>query len=57
LNRFGVFILRLLLGAGFGIILMRIFFPNAHAGFGIGLAAALVALAYVFEYFKNRNAG
>jgi ABC-type Mn2+/Zn2+ transport system permease subunit len=43
------------MGAVFGIILSRFFYPNAPLVFIIGLCAALVGLAYVTEYLRQRS--
>ncbi len=50
-----VFIMRAILGAGFGVVLSRFFYPKAPVILVIGLCAALVALAYLTEYLRNRS--
>ena len=50
-----VFIIRTILGVGFAVAIWRFFYPQAAAGFVIGLCAALVALAYLTEYLRNRS--
>ena len=55
MNGFYVFILRAFLGAGFAVILWRIFFPNTKIIYVAALAILLVGLAYVSEYFRHRK--
>ncbi len=50
-----IFIIRAVLGVVFGIILARLFYPQASVIFIGGLCAMLVALAYLSEYFRNRK--
>ena len=50
-----VFIIRAIMGVGFGVVLSRLFYPKAPIIFVVGLCAALVALAYVTEYLRNRS--
>jgi hypothetical protein len=50
-----VFIIRAILGTGFAVVLWRLFYPEASVAFLIGLCAALVALAYLTEYLRNRS--
>jgi hypothetical protein len=50
-----VFVIRAILGVGFGVVLWRLFYPKAPVGFVIGLCATLVALAYLTEYLRNRS--
>ena len=50
-----VFVIRAILGVGFGVVLWRLFYPKAPVVFVIGLCATLVALAYLTEYLRNRN--
>jgi len=49
------FIIRAILGVGFGVVLARIFYPEASVILVAGLCAALVALAYLTEYLRNRS--
>ena len=50
-----VFIIRAVMGAVFGVILSRFFYPNAPLVFIVGLCAALIALAYLTEYLRRRS--
>ncbi len=43
------------MGVLFGIFLSKVFYPNAPLIFIIGLCAALVVLAYVTEYLRQRS--
>jgi len=55
MNRFHVFVIRAILGAVFAVILSRFFYPSINIAFVIGLGIVLVGLAYVSEYFHQRN--
>jgi ABC-type Mn2+/Zn2+ transport system permease subunit len=54
-NKNQIFIIRAILGVVFGVILTRFFFPEASVIFIVGLCTALVALAYLTEYLRNRS--
>lgn len=43
------------MGVLFGIFLSKFFYPNAPLIFIIGLCSALVVLAYVTEYLRQRS--
>jgi len=43
------------MGVLFGILLWKLFYPNAPLVFIVGLCAALVVLAYVTEYLRRRS--
>lgn len=53
--RMQVFIIRAIMGAAFGVFLARVFYPSAPIIFVVGLCAALVGLAYVTEYLRQRK--
>ena len=55
MNRSNVFIIRLIMGVLFGILLSKFFYPNAPLVFIVGLCAALIVLAYVTEYLRRRS--
>lgn len=55
MTQFHVFIIRAILGAGFAVILARMFYPDAGLVYVIGLAVILVGLAYFAEYLRNRK--
>lgn len=55
MNRLFVFVLRVILGAIFGVILVRLFYPQAGVAWVIGAAVALVGLAYITEYFRMKG--
>ena len=55
MTRFHVFIIRAILGAGFAVILARMFYPDANLVYAAGLAVILVGLAYFAEYLRNRK--
>ena len=50
-----IFIIRAILGVGFGVVLARIFYPEASVIFVAGLCTALVALAYLTEFLRKRS--
>jgi hypothetical protein len=52
-----LFLMRLILAAVFAFILCRIFFPGASPIRVSALAAALLGLAYIFEYTKRKDRG
>ncbi|MFO7963306.1 MAG: hypothetical protein R6U50_05235 [Desulfobacterales bacterium] len=52
---FQKFILRAILGAVFAVILIRIFYPQAHVMYTAGLTVILVGLAYLAESFRKRR--
>lgn len=54
-NRRAVFIIRAVMGILFGLFLAKVFYPKAPLVFVIGLCAALVVLAYVTEYLRQRS--
>ena len=55
MNRFYIFIIRAILGAGFAVILGRMFYPEANSIYVAGLGVILVGLAYFAEYLRNRK--
>lgn len=55
MTQFHVFVIRAILGAGFSVILARMFYPDAGLVYVIGLAVILVGLAYFAEYLRNRK--
>ena len=54
-SNFNIFIIRLVLGFVFAVILNRIFSGRSDFGYIIGLTVIIVGLAYVSEYFRNRR--
>jgi hypothetical protein len=52
-----VFLMRAVLAAVFAFVIGRIFFPGASPLRVAALAAALLALAYLFEYTKRKDRG
>jgi hypothetical protein len=55
LTQFHIFIIRAILGAGFAVILSRMFFPEFNIIYVAGLGIILVGLAYFAEYLRNRK--
>ena len=56
-TRFQIFFIRAVLGAAFGVLIARFFFPHASILAAAALGALLVGLAYVSEYFRKRKKG
>jgi hypothetical protein len=54
-TQFYIFIIRAILGAGFAVLLSRMFYPEANAAYVAGLGIILVGLAYFAEYLRNRK--
>jgi uncharacterized membrane protein YoaK (UPF0700 family) len=50
-----IFIIRAILGAVFGVVLTRFFYPEASVIFVGVLCAGLIALAYLTEYLRIRS--
>ena len=50
-----IFIIRAVMGVVLGVILSRFFYPNAPLVFIVILCAALIALAYLTEYLRQRS--
>ena len=55
MTQFHIFIIRAILGAGFAVILSRMFFPEFKIIYVAGLGIILVGLAYFAEYLRNRK--
>ena len=55
MNRFIILFLRLVLGAGFAVLLTRIFHPEKGLVFIAGTAFVLVSLSYVFAAMRSRG--
>ncbi len=55
MNAFYIFIIRAILGAGFAVILTRMFYPDTNILYVAGLGVILVGLAYFAEYLRNRK--
>ncbi|MEE4363690.1 MAG: hypothetical protein V2J08_07140 [Desulfotignum sp.] len=53
MNALLIFVVRLILGLAFGILLIRVFKPEWGMGNGILTGLVLVALAYGIQYFKK----
>ena len=55
MTQFHVFVIRAILGAGFAVLLSRMFYPGANLLYVAGLGIILVGLAYFAEYLRNRK--
>ncbi|HAO22082.1 MAG: hypothetical protein BWK80_46755 [Desulfobacteraceae bacterium IS3] len=54
---FNIFVMRAVLGAGFAVVLMRMFYRDAHPVYTAVLAGFMIGVAYIFEYWRNRKSG
>ncbi len=50
-----IFIIRAIMGAVFGVILSKFFYPNAPLLFIVLLCMILVGLAYLTQYLRQRK--
>jgi multisubunit Na+/H+ antiporter MnhB subunit len=57
MNTLLIFVIRLILGLVFGILLIRVFRPEWGLFHGVITGLVLVALAYAMRYFKTSKAG
>ncbi len=55
MNRFHVFVLRLILGMAFAVIISRFFYPGAEILYVAGLGAFMVMMAYFMEYIRKKK--
>ena len=55
MTRFYIFIIRIVLGAGFAVLISRFFYPDANPVYIAGMGIFLVGAAYVAEYFRNKK--
>lgn len=52
---FNVFIIRIILGVVFAVVLTRLFYPGTNLVYVIGLAVFLIGMAYFFEYLRKNK--
>jgi uncharacterized protein YneF (UPF0154 family) len=55
MSGFPIFMVRLILGMAFGILLTRIFRPEWTLFHGVALGGGLVAGAYLMQRLRQRN--
>jgi multisubunit Na+/H+ antiporter MnhB subunit len=55
MNALLVFVVRLLLGFAFGVVIMRVFRPEWGFSGGVAIGFSLVAVVYAIKYFKIRK--
>jgi len=55
MTRFYIFIIRVVLGAAFAVLLSRFFYPGANPVYIAGMGFFLVGAAYIAEYFRNKK--
>jgi len=51
-----ILVIRAVLGVFFGVVLWRLFYPEAGWPFIVGLCLVLVGLSYLSEYLRRRRA-
>jgi hypothetical protein len=52
---FQIFIIRAIVGAGFAVLVVRMFYGKVQIIYVAGLAVFMVGMAYVLEYFRNKR--
>jgi len=57
MNPFSIFFLRLILSVFLALVIGRFFFQGGFIVKSLGLAAVMLALAYLFEHTKKRDKG
>ena len=55
MNQFQIFLIRVIIGAGFAVLVTRMFYGQVHIGYVAGLAIILVGLAYFSEFLRKRK--
>ncbi len=55
MNTLIIFMVRLIIGLAFGILLIRLFRPEWGIYHGVGTGILLVALAYGLSFFRKRK--
>lgn len=55
LNKLAIFIIRVIFGGVFALILTRMFRPSAEPIYIVGLGVILVGVAYGLEYYRKRK--
>lgn len=55
MNSLLIFIVRLILGLVFGILIIRLFRPEWGLFHGVGAGLILVALAYAMVFFRKKK--
>ncbi len=55
MNALLIFVVRLILGLVFGILLTRLFRPEWGIYHGVGTGLILVALAYAMAFFRTKK--
>ncbi|MCF8067198.1 MAG: hypothetical protein K9L30_01300 [Desulfobacterales bacterium] len=57
MNKFYILIMRVILGAVFGVVLTRMFYPDVAIYYSAGLGIFLVLMAYLMEAWRNSKKG
>ena len=50
-----IFIIRVVIGAVFAVVLTRMFYGKVEIIYVAGLAVFLVGMAYIMEYFRKKR--
>ncbi|MBC2695743.1 MAG: hypothetical protein HF982_10810 [Desulfobacteraceae bacterium] len=55
MTKFYIFLIRIVLGAGFAVLLSRFFYPGANPVYVACMGFFLVGASYIAEYFRNKK--
>lgn len=55
MNELLIFLVRVILGIFFGVILIRVFRPDWGIYHGIATGLALVSLSYILKYYREKK--
>lgn len=55
MNKFNIFVIKIILGAVFAVILMRIFYPMVHFFYVAVLGVFMVGMSYFFGYLRSKK--
>jgi uncharacterized membrane protein HdeD (DUF308 family) len=57
MTQFNIFIIRVIFGAVFAVVLTRMFYGKVADVYVAGLAVFLVGMAYIIEYIRKKRKG
>jgi len=55
MTKFYIFLIRIVLGAAFAVLLSRFFYPGANPVYIACMGIFLVGAAYIADYFRNKK--
>jgi len=55
MTKFYIFLIRIVLGAAFAVLLSRFFYPGANIVYVACMGIFLVGASYIAEYFRNKK--